>query len=96
VLKLAVARALGVVGRVTDYSVGNAAAAAHALVAAMVLSMQVSDEGLLTSRLDGLHRAASQMPRRSCTSHFHAVGPAVGKEVSAVRLRRTVHGDYTG
>lgn len=28
--------------------------------------------------------------------HFHAVGPAVGKEVSAVRLCRTEYRDHSG
>lgn len=28
--------------------------------------------------------------------HFDAVGPAVGKEVGAVRLRRTEHRDHSG
>lgn len=28
--------------------------------------------------------------------HFHAFGAAFGEEISAVRLRRTLHGDHPG
>ncbi|GBH08470.1 hypothetical protein KPSA1_01844 [Pseudomonas syringae pv. actinidiae] len=28
--------------------------------------------------------------------HFHSVGPSIGKDISAVRLRRTEHRDNSG
>ncbi|ONH36657.1 hypothetical protein AO268_25940 [Pseudomonas sp. ICMP 8385] len=45
-----------------------------------------------------LVQTARRQPDTDAVVHqdFHPVGPPVGKEVSAVRLRRTEHRNYSG
>ncbi|WP_254912403.1 hypothetical protein [Pseudomonas putida] len=45
-----------------------------------------------------LVQAPCRQPDTDAVVHqdFHPIGPTVGKEVSAVRLRRTEHRDHSG